>query len=202
MALGFAFDRSGRVARDPLVRLLMRGVETEAEQRRRRDVLGRPGLRGRRDLLLHFGVSAMLTGLSGSGVAEAAGLQKEISDARGKEAGRGSGFSFTDLAADYAGIELAEVLLKADEKQSRRLLKVIAGKFRGKDYLPDCSDLPEGLTHSEFVQSYGSVSDSRFADYAQKVRDRVRAAPGWKRLRDAVSRGDSTSSEPSVADPS
>ncbi len=60
-------------------------------------------LHGRRDFAEHFTISAALSVNAGSRLANAIGLFKEEEDAS-----LGSGFSFTDLAADRAGVQLGE----------------------------------------------------------------------------------------------
>jgi hypothetical protein len=62
-------------------------------------------LGGRVDFPQHFLVSAALV-LEGSGtLSQAIGLYKEMLDSRG-----GSGFSFTDMAANLAGTRFGEAL--------------------------------------------------------------------------------------------
>ena len=77
-------------------------AEPPSERMRRLTVLGQPTMLGRRDLAQHFVLSAFLAANSGTQAAEAAGLAKEVVDAQGP-----SGFSFTDIAADRAGIRFA-----------------------------------------------------------------------------------------------
>ena len=55
-------------------------------------------LADRGDLAQHFTISAALAATAGSPLADAVGLYKELDDSRS-----GSGFSFSDLAADRAG---------------------------------------------------------------------------------------------------
>lgn len=184
VALGFGLDRTGALARDPIVRLLFDAVESAEQQQRRRQQLGKLTLAGREDLLLHFAISAALTGLVDGPAAEAVGVQKEIADARGKERGRGSGFSFVDLAADLTGIELANVVLE-DASQARARLRWIAEEYRSDAFFLDPRGLDEGLLYSDWAEQYGDASDPRFRDTLESLRGKVRACPGWAKLRAA-----------------
>src|SRR5262249_12395749 len=106
LALGVSLDVSGLLEKHPVSPLVLGGIETEEEKRARTVALarGRPTLSGRQDSLQHFAVSAALAALAPEAAAWAAGLQKEVEDAQGKDSGKGTGFSFADLAADQAGI--------------------------------------------------------------------------------------------------
>jgi uncharacterized protein YfiM (DUF2279 family) len=66
-------------------------------------------LHGRGDLAQHFGVSAAIAAAGGGVLADSIGVFKELDDSRG-----GSGFSFPDLLADRAGVELSTAALGAD----------------------------------------------------------------------------------------
>ena len=105
-------------------------------------------LNGRPDSPLHFLISASLAAQAGVGVADTAGLYKEVSDAQG-----GSGFSFNDLAADRAGTRFG--LLATNSPQ--RLQAMLATGLRERDLMPNVDDLPEGLTAAEFAERFGQV---------------------------------------------
>jgi hypothetical protein len=184
VALGFGLDDTNTLANQPVVTLLLDDVETAEQRALRCKVLGKPSVRGRNDLLLHFAISAALTGLAGAPTAEAFGVQKEIADARGKEQRRGSGFSFVDLAADLMGIELANVLLE-DDSHARARLRWIAEEYRSDAFMLDPSDLDEGLLYSDWAEQYGDATDPRFRDALESLRRKVRACPGWVKLRAA-----------------
>ena len=69
-------------------------------------------------------MSAALTVAAGPQAAESAGILKEMLDSRG-----GSGFSFADLSADFAGIAFARRLLDKPER-----LADVEKNFRIGDY--------------------------------------------------------------------
>jgi hypothetical protein len=171
-ALGTTVDDTGVMRKNPLARLYLAQWETDEERGRRLKVLGEPTLRGRKDWGQHFAVSALATVILGPENAERLGLAKEILDSQG-----GSGFSFADLAADYSGIEFAQWLVKDDPAGKKR--RLVAESFRGADFLPDVSDLPEGIMAERFQREYGGLQDERFLKKAQEIRRRVRSSRGF-----------------------
>lgn len=102
----------------------------------------------RHDLSKHLLISAAITSMADSSLAETIGLEKEVNDADG-----GSGFSFTDLAADHAGIRLAEYAIE-NEKQARLIQKKLAKVTYETDYMPLINNLPEGLNQQQFNNDY------------------------------------------------
>lgn len=173
LALGLALDDSQVLRKNPLFRAWVTQIESDEQRQKRLRVLGQPTLCGRRDWMQHFSVSATLTAHLGSEAAERLGILKESLDARPG----GSGFSFTDIAADYAGILLAEHLL-ADKGKAR--LTSIAERFKGTDYMPEVRDLEDGLSQERFKQKYGAVDDARFRKTCEAIRMRVRKSAGFQ----------------------
>jgi uncharacterized protein YfiM (DUF2279 family) len=86
-------------------------------------------LHGRGDLAQHFGVSAAIAAAGGGVLADSIGVFKELDDSRG-----GSGFSFPDLLADRAGVELSTAALGAD---ARRIQQAMASDTLSEtDFMP------------------------------------------------------------------
>jgi len=170
LGLAVALDRSGGKDRSPLSNIF--GLyETPQQREDRLAVLGQPTLRGREDLLEHFVVAAALCARLGPGGAEAMSTLKEISDSRGP-----SGFSFADLAADFAGIELATRLAR-----SQLTLEELARSFEGRHFVPSPTALPENLSYDALKKTYGDASDPRFRQQNDWVRREVRAMAGFVR---------------------
>ena len=165
VGLAHAVDPKATLARHPLTAAAFAGIETPEEGKARAEVLGKPTLRGRNDLLLHFAGSAALAAAASPRAAEAAGIAKETADSRG-----GTGFSFADLLADLAGVRFASWL--AEKETKARLEKVAAG-FSGEAFLPDPSKEPEGLREEEFARRYGTASDERFLAKVKELRAAV-----------------------------
>ena len=173
LGLSYALDPSGVMAKNPLALDYFEEVESEADRKVRLEAMGKPTLRGREDWLAHFVVSAGLFVVVGEPVAEAAGLQKEISDAMRKEDGAGSGFSFTDLNADFAGIAFAKFLTGTTSKEA---VGTCGKTFEGARILPDPTGLVDGLAWTEFEEAWGGTKDSRFIKECERLRARAQEA--------------------------
>lgn len=171
LGLGIGLDDSTVLREKAVVGKLCKAAESDDDRKARLEVLGRPTLRGRRDLCQHFAVSAALTETFGAAAAEFAGLAKEQLDMKGT-----SGFSFADLAADLAGIELATVVSK-EPKRIADLAKV----FTPDDHMPDVAPFAEGLNEAAFKKKYGGTDDARFKAAMDEVRAAVKAAPAYKK---------------------
>ncbi|HET6574147.1 MAG TPA: hypothetical protein VFG68_11125 [Fimbriiglobus sp.] len=171
VGLGLALDHSTTLRDNLLTRTFCRPVESDAERRERVAALGSPTMRGRRDLCQHFVVSAALAELLEPAAAEAAGLLKERLDMAGA-----SGFSFTDVAADFAGVEFAREL-----HRDRRAVARASVVFEVKSFVPDVAGLAEGLSREKFETDYGSESDPRFRKVLDDVRKRIAVLRGYIR---------------------
>jgi hypothetical protein len=171
MGLGVALDRSTMLRTNLLTRSTWREIETDAERKKRLEVLGEPTTHGRHDLTQHFWVSAALTALWGAKQAEAAGVLKEWLDS----ADGGSGFSFADLAADLAGIELASRVLDRPA-----LLADVAKGFAVKDHCPAPKGLEEGIKRKDFEKRFGSTDDERFVKELEALRKKVKGMPAYR----------------------
>ncbi len=126
-------------------------------------------LHGRRDLAEHFVLSAALSINGGSQLANAIGLFKEEEDA-----GKGSGFSFTDLAANRAGVQLGE---RATGDSAARVRQQLASARSDADLLPDFRDLPEFMLQAEFDRRFGPVDSARYQQVIDTIDARLAAHP-------------------------
>jgi len=120
-------------------------------------------LHGRRDFAEHFVISAAITVNGGSRLANAIGLIKEEEDAN-----KGSGFSFTDLAANRAGVKLGE---RATSEAAAQVQQRLAAARHDADLLPDFRDLPEFMPQAEFDRRFGPIGSPRY----QRLIDRIDA---------------------------
>jgi hypothetical protein len=170
LALGVGMDDSDLLRKNLVTRETWLRLEPEAAFKKRVALLGSPTMRGRRDWCQHFWVSCALTVLGSPRAAESAGILKEQLDSRPG----GSGFSFDDLCADFAGIAFAKMI-----QDNPKTLTGLAREFRVPDYLPDPKDLPTGLSREEFGKRYGSVTDERFRDMQMSIWKRVLALPAY-----------------------
>ena len=90
-----------------------------------------------------------------------------MSDSQG-----GTGFSFPDMAANYAGIVFAERLLAGELTPER-----IAQDFRVSDYVPTISDLDEGLQIKQLREQYGGMDLTKLQPVLDQLEQRVISLP-------------------------
>jgi hypothetical protein len=126
-------------------------------------------LHGRRDFAEHFVISAAITVNGGSRLANAIGLIKEEEDAS-----KGSGFSFTDLAANRAGVKLGE---GATGEFAVRVQQRLAAAGHDADLLPDFRDLPEFMPQAEFERRFGPIGSPRYQKAIDRIDARLAAHP-------------------------
>ncbi len=126
-------------------------------------------LYGRRDFAEHYVISAAITVNGGSRLANAIGLSKEEDDAS-----RGSGFSFTDLAANRAGVRLGE---RATGDDAAAVLAWLAGARSDAALMPDFRDLPEFMPQAEFDRRYGPIGGTRYLSLIQQIDTRLDRHP-------------------------
>ncbi|MDP2902619.1 MAG: hypothetical protein Q8N96_05875 [Methylovulum sp.] len=125
----------------------------------------------RGDLAQHFiGSAALAASVSGQ-ISAAMGEEKELRDAE-----RGSGFSFIDLAADKAGTRFGEMATSSPET-ARRIQKAMSAINGYSDFMPDPRDLPEHMNEAEFKQRYGSTSSVAYQQLSQLIDGRIAAIP-------------------------
>jgi hypothetical protein len=139
--------------------------ELEAQGQRKDHVR----LAGRLDYMQHFVTSAGLA-VAGSGeLAGVLGTVKEIDDSDG-----GSGFSFTDLAADRAGVRFAQVAV-ASPDDARRVQESLSAYIGERDIFPEIDDLPEGLTAAQFKARYGGTQRPAYHQMVAEIDRRIAA---------------------------
>ncbi|QPG05288.1 hypothetical protein IT774_14410 [Salinimonas marina] len=135
-----------------------------------------PLLRGRNDLARHFIISAALQMLSEQEVTFAIGEFKELMD-RGMG---GSGYSFIDLTADMAGVELA--ILLSDEDTALATQDALAKAASEDLYMPPITGLTEGLSKQQFIERYEAVDSEAYLSEVEQIRQRLAQMPLYQRL--------------------
>jgi len=131
-------------------------------------------LEGRTDWVQHFVSSAGLMAAGGTTASDVLGQAKEVLDSEGP-----SGFSFTDIGADHAGIRFAQVATTSRES-ARRVQNALAGAPRESMFFPHVSDLPEGLSEEEFKRRYGDVNSASYKAVIDEVDRRIAAIPLYR----------------------
>jgi hypothetical protein len=132
---------------------------------------GGASLSGRQDSAQHFAISAFIALYGGKGISDLAGLYKEIHDTT-----RGSGFSFTDLAADRAGTRLAELATRSPA-DARRVQTRLAGCRDERVFFPKIKDLPEYMGQAEFQQRFGGVGAPEYQKEVEEIDTRIANLP-------------------------
>jgi uncharacterized protein YfiM (DUF2279 family) len=126
---------------------------------------------GRRDLALHFLISAVFSANRDSDLGDALGEMKELSDALPG----GSGFSFVDLAADRAGLRLGQLLADPNltaETQAR------LSRARPGDLFPARAlGLEEGLSEAEFERRFGALDSAQYEAAVERIDRALDALP-------------------------
>lgn len=128
-------------------------------------------VKGRHDLVQHYLTSAGLHLAAGEGIANAIGEFKEIADTlRG-----GSGFSFSDIAGDRAGVLLAVHAASSDN--AARIQGLLSRAKNEADFFPDITGLPDNMTQAEFERRYGDVESQRYRELMADIEKRILQIP-------------------------
>lgn len=119
------------------------------------------------DLNQHFIFSAAIKILSEQGLSIAIGEFKELMD-RGKG---GSGYSFVDLSADYAGVKFAQTA--TEPEKALQLQNMLAGISSENVFFPSIKGLPEGFNKAEFTQRFGEIDSPEYLKIVNDIHNRV-----------------------------
>lgn len=125
-------------------------------------------LRGRGDWTKHFYVSAAMALIACEQTSDKIGVLKEVLDA---EDG-GTGFSFGDLAANRAGIQLARVSTY-NVDTARALQERLAAGFSVDAVFPEVADLPENLNRDQFQAKFGGVDGQAYRALVAEINRRL-----------------------------
>ena len=132
-------------------------------------------LTGRKDLAQHFIASATMAAAGHDTLAGLIGLYKETSDAK-----NGSGFSFTDLTANLAGIRFGKMAVNSPA-DARKLQDFVAQTPDESVYMPNVRSLPQNLTSSEFEKRFGGTDSPAYQKIMQEIERRIAACPLYDR---------------------
>lgn len=124
---------------------------------------------GRYDLAQHLLISAALAARGDGSLSDAVGLLKEINDAD-----HGSGFSFTDIAADRAGTRFGRLAV-GSKPLAHRFQRLVALGLEEADIMPLVRDLPEHLDSAEFRRRFDRVGSPAYAETIRKIDRRIAA---------------------------
>ncbi|KXI30266.1 hypothetical protein [Paraglaciecola hydrolytica] len=128
-----------------------------------------PVLAKRGDLNQHFIFSAGIKILSEQGLSIAIGEFKELMD-RGNG---GSGYSFVDLSADFAGVKFAQSATEPEKAQ--KIQALLANSTDEALFFPNIKGLPEGLNKAAFTKQFKKVDSPEYQTMVQEIHRRVDA---------------------------
>lgn len=174
IALALFVDDSGMYAKNPLGGAPFAARESPERRAKAREWGRTTSIHARHDWAQHWVVSAALALQLNPELSLQAGYAKELSDAKERETGPASGFSFADLEADYAGVQFARRLRTSPAPR----LRVLAGSTI-HDFTPDLREMPEEFTYSEFMTQFGGLHDGRYREMVGKIMARITACPGY-----------------------
>ncbi|MCB1722732.1 MAG: hypothetical protein H6959_08040 [Chromatiaceae bacterium] len=126
-------------------------------------------LQRRVDFAQHFLASAALAARGDTTLSDAVGLFKEISDTDG-----GSGFSFTDIAADRAGTRFGALVTGSDDAARRAQQRIAAG-IAEQQIMPAVHDLPEHMHGDEFRRRFSRVGSPEYQAMMREIEHRIDA---------------------------
>jgi hypothetical protein len=169
LGLALALDDTDALRADESTRESVAGIESASARDERREVLGNPTIRGRRDLCRRFAVGIGTGELLPRQAAEAVAVNRTF--AATENAGP-VGVGLPALAADLAGLEFAR-----QPRDDLSRLTQLASLASAATLVPDPSGLPDALSQERFAARYGSATDPRFTAALDDLRRRVRAKP-------------------------
>lgn len=131
----------------------------------------KPQLKSRADLNQHFIFSAAIKILSEQGLSIAIGEFKELMD----RSDDGSGYSFVDLAADFAGVEFA--VAATNPSSAISVQNILAGNIDERLFFPSIKGLPEGLSKNEFKRQFTEVDSPEYLKMVRSINQRIADLP-------------------------
>ncbi|NEX15867.1 MAG: hypothetical protein C1943_04300 [Halochromatium sp.] len=128
-------------------------------------------MRDREDIPQHFFTSGALVLQSGSGLANLIGLAKELDDADSA-----SGFNFSDLAANRAGNQFAE-LATANASSAGRIQQMARSGLSEDDIMPTVDWLPGSMSRATFDRDFGGRDTPAYRIVVDEIDRRIAALP-------------------------
>lgn len=146
-------------------------ADNEADGMRRVSVT----LQRRADLAQHFTSSAAMTASVGADIAGLLATSKEAHDARYR-----SGFSFSDLTANMAGVALGNAAT-ANTASARRLQDHLATATLETDYMPQVARDNAGLSEDDFLQQYQDRASPAYRERLDAIDAQLAALPVYEK---------------------
>lgn len=128
-------------------------------------------LQRRQDLAIHLASMAALTSSTKAEVAEMLSTTKEAYDAR-----YSSGFSFSDITANIAGVALGK--LATENVSTAHLLQQRLALLQSEDeYIPQSLSNRDGLSETEFANQYTDRSSTGYLQRIQELEALIYSRP-------------------------
>lgn len=125
----------------------------------------------RPDLAQHFTSSAAMSATVGAGVAGIISTSKEVHDARYR-----SGFSFSDLTANIAGVALGNAATSSPE-EAQDLQKRLSIASEETDYMPLVSQDNAGLTQDDFSAQFTDRNSDAYVARVADIDEQIAGLP-------------------------
>lgn len=129
-------------------------------------------LKGRWDLPLHFLYSVTMERLGNNHLSVKMGELKELYDANP----RGSGFDFSDLAADKAGAAFSR-FLTSNRDNALRGQNILVGTGGESLFFPELNGLPKTVKSKDFDVEVGSTYTARYKKISEMIEQRIDDLP-------------------------
>ena len=138
---------------------------SSADAARQRDCRGL-SLAGRGDLRQHFVTAAAIKAASNRGFAVSVGEIKELHDSiRG-----GSGFDFTDIAGNNAGVRLVNLFMSQPTVTWHELINRMTDE---ESFFPDLADIPAAMPRAQFEDRFGDVDSPAYREMIELIEARI-----------------------------
>ncbi len=128
----------------------------------------------RQDLGRHFVSAAAIAASAGAGIAEVLANSKEVYDARYT-----TGFSFSDMTANVAGLTLGEIATE-NEAQARQMQLRLRDAGAESAYMPAPDSEDDGMSEEAFIELYRDRGSSLYQSRLNGIEARVSALPLYR----------------------
>jgi hypothetical protein len=126
-------------------------------------------LHQRNDLALHFVSAAAIAASAGVTMAEVLSNSKEVYDAR-----YGTGFSFSDMTANAAGVALGEYSTSS-QYSALQIQRLLMQTEMETAYMPIPLTDADGLDEASFIEKFGTRDSTQYLQRLQEINEAVQA---------------------------
>lgn len=126
-------------------------------------------LHQRNDLALHFVSAAAIAASAGVTMAEVLSNSKEVYDAR-----YGTGFSFSDMTANAAGVALGEYSTYS-QHSALQIQRLLMQTEMETAYMPIPLTDADGLDEASFIEKFGTRDSPQYLQRLQEINEAVQA---------------------------